>query len=438
MNNDFHTRLPCSQRGSGRLGLFDGFSRWFVFLGFTALVSCGTSKLFKELGAEQNEISRETTRFAGMTRKEVEFSWSAAKERLLREDIGLQQSAARLADISRQRKNQWREWLPRPSFYVSLQNSFKQLGNLTNESLSSAFYAPLTIPNPWTQTAKAYQYALQEAQATDSMELLRRRQIIMLYRSFSEWERLDDSVVKNQTETIEEQLQGALRNLESESMLDERRQLYQGQFSRLLNLPGVAVIPLPATLPKIDYEHKLSSMIPGKNYGELATRLSSYEIEAAILRRKGIRINQWSALNFNTGVPPIYNSRDENSQFINSNEDITLFGSWSKSFDFTGSQAADVKSAEDNVALVHKTLKINLDAEGRKWDRLRSRYKMLVEKREFYSQRMAKVLHDAGRVGLAEKSLEDARRLFADLKNLERAKQDLDLEIWLWDDKAWN
>jgi hypothetical protein len=63
---------------------------------------------------------------------------------------------------------------------------------------------------------------------------------------------------------------------------------------------------------------------------------------------------------------------------------------------------------------------------------------MLVEKREFYSQRMAKVLHDAGRVGLAEKSLEDARRLFADLKNLERAKQDLDLEIWLWDDKAWN
>jgi len=74
MNNDFHTQLPCSQRGSVRLGLFDGFSRWFVFLGFTALVSCGTSKLFKELGAEQNEISRETTRFAGMTRKEERIS----------------------------------------------------------------------------------------------------------------------------------------------------------------------------------------------------------------------------------------------------------------------------------------------------------------------------------------------------------------------------
>ena len=248
------------------------------------LVSCSTSKLFDELAAEQGKIASETKRIAGEKRTEKSLSWKSGQERLLKEDLSLRQAEARLAEITRQRKNQWKEWLPRPTFYASLQNSFKELGDLSAESLSSAFYAPLTIPNPWTQTAKTYQYALQEVQATDSLELSRRRQIINLYRLYSEWDRQLNSQVSTRIDSLEEQVQVALRVRETEAQADERRQVYQGQLSRLLNLPGVAVTPLPETLPKIDYEHQLSALVPGENYGKLATRLSSYEIEAALLR----------------------------------------------------------------------------------------------------------------------------------------------------------
>ena len=63
---------------------------------------------------------------------------------------------------------------------------------------------------------------------------------------------------------------------------------------------------------------------------------------------------------------------------------------------------------------------------------------MLVEKRGFMRERLAKALKGGGPVGGAGRDLEDARRLMGDLLNLERAKQDLDMEVWLWDDKAWN
>lgn len=402
------------------------------------LVSCSTSKLFDELAAEQGKIASETKRIAGEKRTEKSLSWKSGQERLLKEDLSLRQAEARLAEITRQRKNQWKEWLPRPTFYASLQNSFKELGDLSAESLSSAFYAPLTIPNPWTQTAKTYQYALQEVQATDSLELSRRRQIINLYRLYSEWDRQLNSQVSTRIDSLEEQVQVALRVRETEAQADERRQVYQGQLSRLLNLPGVAVTPLPETLPEIDYEHQLSALVPGENYGKLATRLSSYEIEAALLRKKGMRFSQWPAPSMNASMPPVYNSRDEGSEFISADEDISLFGSWSKSFDLTGREAADVKSAEDNVEYVRKSLRINLDSEGRKWDRLQNRYRVLVEKRGVLRERLAKVLKGDGSGGRADGDLVDARRLLADLQNLERAKQDLDMEVWLWDDKAWN
>lgn len=424
-------------RSAARLRFVPLIHRWIMLASCFTAVSCNTSGLFKELDAEQKAIGIETSRIAGEKRDQKSMTWKSAKERLLKEDLSLRQSELRLAEITRQRKNQWKEWLPRPTFYVSLQNSFKELGDFSTESLSNAFYAPLTIPNPWSQTAKAYQYALQEVQATDSLELTRRRQVITLYRVFTEWDRVQDSRKPTHFDSLEEQVQNALRSRESEASLEERRQLFQGQLSRLLNLPGVSVNPLPDTLPKIDYEHELSRLVPGKNYGLLATRLSSYEIEAAVLRRKGMRLVQWPAPNFNATMPPVYDSRDEGSEFITDTEDISLFGSWSKSFDLTGREAADIKSAEENVEYVRKSLRINLDAEGRKWDRLRDRYRMLIDKRGYLRERLAKTL-GGGAVGSAGTDLDGARRLMGDLVNLERAKRDLDMEIWLWDDKAWN
>ena len=81
---------------------------------------------------------------------------------------------------------------------------------------------------------------------------------------------------------------------------------------------------------------------------------------------------------------------------------------------------------------------MKLDSEGRTWDRLRTRYRMLIEKRGLQRDRLAATLRSGASAGNPTEGLKSARQLMMDLQNLERAKQDLDMEIWLWDDKAWN
>jgi len=400
-------------------------------------VSC-TAGLYKDLDVEQGEISRETSRIAGTKRSSDSLSWEKARDRMLAEDLILRQNELRLAEIVRQRKSQWREWLPRPTFYVNMQNGLQELGDFSSEQIAAAFYAPLTIPNPWSQTAKAFQYALQEVQATDHLELSRRRQVITLYRLFAEWERMENRYASGRADTMEEEVQMALRAREDEALANERREMYRGQFARMLNLPGVDVTPRTETLPEIDYARKLDGLVPGKNYGHLATRLSSYEIEAAILRRKGFRFVRWPAPNFSASVPAVYDSRRDDTQVIDSFEQITLFGTWSKSFDVTGREAANIQSAEENVNFVRESLRLKLDSEGRTWDRLKNRYRALLEKRGLLRDRLAAVLRGGAPSGTADKDLDDARRLMSDLDNLERAKQELDMEVWLWDDDAWN
>jgi hypothetical protein len=398
------------------------------------LGSCSSAGLFRDLEREQTRIAGEAWRISRLSRGETRLTWNQARERLLREDFGLRQAEDRLADLKRQRKDQWKEWLPRPSLYVNLQNSLKNLGDLSGNQLSSAIYAPLVIPNPWTQAARAYQYALQEVQATDSLELTRRRQVIFLYRSFAEWGRAESPLRRVDAMSLDAQLQSVLRSRENDVIQAERMQMLQGQMSRMLNLPETNVVLQRETLSTIDYERRLGGLVPGKNYGQLATRLSSYDIQAALLRRKGIDVMQWPSPNFNASVPPVYDSHRQGSQIIDDVEQISLFGSWSKSFDLTGRDASSIKSAEDNVVYVRQLLRVKLDGEGRSWDRLKARYRMLIEKRGLMRERLAAILRGNGSV---DQDVESARGLITDLENLERAKQALDMEIWLWDDSAW-
>ncbi|MCX8496655.1 MAG: hypothetical protein ORN51_10775 [Akkermansiaceae bacterium] len=405
-----------------------------TIVGCLGVGSCSSAGLFRDLEREQTRIAGEAGRIARLSRGETRLTWNQACGRLLREDFSLRQAEDRLADLKRQRKDQWKEWLPRPSLYVNLQNSLKNLGDVSGNQLSSAIYAPLVVPNPWTQAAKAYQYALQEVQATDSLELTRRRQVIFLYRSFAEWGRAESPLGRVEAMSVDAQLQAALRSRENDVLQVERMQMLQGQMSRMLNLPETNVVLQTETLPAIDYERRLGGLIPGKNYGQLATRLSSYDIQAALLRRKGIDVMQWPSPNLNASVPPVYDSHRQGSQIIDSGEQISLFGSWSKSFDLTGREALSIKSADDNVVYVRELLRVKLDGEGRSWDRLKARYAMLIEKRGLMRERLAAALRGSGSV---DEDVESARGLIMDLENLERAKQALDMEVWLWDDNAW-
>jgi hypothetical protein len=402
------------------------------------LPSCGTDSMFREIAANQQDIRQSTAAAAVDPHDITRLDWKQARDRLISHNESIRSSATRLEELKRERKNQWREWLPRPTFYVNLQDSFKELGNLTSDSINSSIYAPLVIPNPWTQTARAYQYALSEVQAEAYHELTRRRQIIALYRQFSEWERAGDRLASTASSNqLEEAVRIRLQARESTLMEEERLQMQRGQLSRMLNMPGTNITLLPKSRPAIDYSSKFRKFVPGKNYGTLATQLSAYELQAALLRKRGVDLQRWPTPNFSTTTPAIYDSNREDRQFFGDVEQISIFGSWNKTFDLTGRQAAEIRSAKDNVRFVRDNLNIRLDSEGREWRRLQQRYEHLLQQRNLLQSRLRNITRTQNRVGSVRQDLDDARKLMTDLQNIERRKEHLDLELWLWDDTAW-
>jgi hypothetical protein len=146
---------------------------------------------------------------------------------------------------------------------------------------------------------------------------------------------------------------------------------------------------------------------------------------------------RWPEPNLSTSLPAVYDSRRNESRFIESGDDIALFGSWSKSVDLTGREAAGIESAEENLVFVRESIRLKLDAEARNWNRLKSRYSALLERRNMLRERLAAVLGSASGGGSADESVAMARRLLVDLEGADRAKRDLDMEIWLWDDESW-
>ncbi len=400
--------------------------------------SCSTASLQRDVAKNRSEIASETAQAATARRPELRLTWNQALARQETADPTLRAARERLAEVKRQRKNQWREWLPRPTLYVNFQNTFKNLGNFSSDDLNGAFIAPLTIPNPATQTARAYQLALTEIQSEAAYELSRRQQVISLYSFFSEWDRFS---VENPGGFPPEELADAIRSRfqDRENSISDTERLFaqRNQFSRILNLPGTDVTPITKSLPRIDYASKYRKFTPGKNYGLLATQLYACDIQGALLRKKGLDLSRWPAPNFSTYTPSIYDSSRQDRQFLGDADKISLFGSWSKSFDLTGDQANEIRNAEENVRFIRENISVRIDSEGREWDRLSARYAALLAQRSLAQARLDKLTNGTPRISTIQEDILDARKLLSDLQNIERSKENLDLQLWLWDDSAW-
>lgn len=398
------------------------------------LASCSTKGLFRDIAKQEGRISNQTEVISQGNRSQVKMTWNSALERLLKENTSLKQSYRQLEEVRRQRKNQWRELLPRPSFYVNVQKSLRELDAISSDDISSSLIAPLNIPNPLTVQARTYQYALQELQAEANNELTKRRFIIELYRLFMQWGRqVDRDAQTPVAASLEDEVKQRMSGYESAMQNSETKQLMFAQFSRVLNLPGVDVTPILSSLPKTDYSGELPRLVPGRNYGRLATQLAAYAIEGAILQKRGIKLRELPTTNFNTTTPALYDSHREGGP---DTEYISLYSGMSKSFDLTGQEAAQIKSAKDNVRVVKENLRLRLDNEGRQWTRLKRRYVTVTQRKQLLEARLRGILQRKGET-LASQDLQNVRSIQNDLKSTARSKEDMDLEVWLWDDKRW-
>ncbi|MGD7651727.1 MAG: hypothetical protein ACQCXQ_00835 [Verrucomicrobiales bacterium] len=362
--------------------------------------------------------------------------WKDAVRMLDERNVSLRRARINLKERERKRDEQWKSWLPSLTARANLVTSMKDLASFALSDVGGTVIAPLSIPDPITERSRAFAYALSVVQARDAYELSRRKQILTLYRVFArygdllreETERMPDSDAPSSVE----------RGLDEVYKTDggeEAKRLIEGTLVRLLDMPGRHPRPDPSTMPKIDYEREIERLETGKNYGMLAMRLSAYQIESALLSEKGVELQSWPSYSANGSVPAVYDT-DREDEIGFSAEDVNLYGGISKTYRFTGAETRRVKTAKQNTEFVMQNLRQQMDLDAREWERMKERYVRLCERKTLALQRL-EMLRDPGEGGSAFARLEKLRGARVDFKRIEQAKERLDLEIWLWDDRKW-
>ena len=360
--------------------------------------------------------------------------WKKALNLLEERNPSLIAARKRIKEIKRAKDEQWKTWLPSLSAFGNIQSSLSELGSLSLSDANLAVFAPLRIPNPLSERAIAFQNALTYLQAVDDLEVSYRQEVRNLYVLFSDEEtaRLTASISRAAEVNVDEGL-SALKRREDES---DRLKVIQGRMARILNLPGRNILPVGSSRPKLDYSRKIDRLVPGQNYGELAVRLYAFQIEAAILSAKGIKLQRLPSLSLSGSTPAIYDTRRNDRTGAFDADTINLFGSLGDSYDFTGSEARAVETAEENIALVRERLLRTMDQESREWLRLKSAYRKILIEKKIADERLAQLRKKSFR-GSASGSLLEVRSALSRYEASLVAKQALDLEIWMWDETKW-
>lgn len=426
----------------------DGTSRWSRsrVLIITLVISvigletgCISKRLEKSLEADRASVVAQRGELAALNRSgnTYKVDWKTAVNLLDERNLSLRQSRDRLKRLQKTRDEQWKTWVPRLGVYASVLSSLAELGTLGTSDLNASVIAPLNIPNPLTEQAQAYANALSYLEAKDSSELNYRRQVVTLYRIFSRYEALlarKAPVASNSGR--DESIGGALGKMEGRASHEEMEESLQASLAQILNLPGKSPVPVPQSRPKLDYRNRIHSLDPGKNYGQLAVRLSAYQIEAAVLREKGVKLSEWPTAWGNATTPAIYNTESGDNGNTFDVEQVSLFAGLSKSYDITGREADGIKTAKENTEFVKQNLRLRLDQESREWIRLRRRYEQLQTKQKLAEERL--LLVQQRNRGSALADLNALRKGQDALASIEVAKEQLELEVWVWDDDKWN
>ncbi len=403
-------------------------------LGFLVSSCKVDQRLAADLTNIERELATDTSRLAASLQSSNEriLAWKDAMRLLETRNLELLRSRIRIERIKEARDEQWKTWLPTVSAFTSFQRSLTDIGDISLSDLNVSVVAPLRIPNPLSEQAQAFQNALSYLQAVDSAELSYRRQITNLHLIYTQAQDLEEA---NKDVPIEPTIESGLGNIEKSRTRAASRAEIRARLARLLDLPGTQPYPLATSRPSIDYSNRISRLVPGQNYGELAIRLSSYQIEGALLREKGVAMQRWPDLSLSASSPAIYDSRREGEFDFFDGERFSLFGGLSKTYEFTGREAESIESAEQNTYFLRKSIQQQLDSDARDWIRLKDRYRLILTKQKIAQERLSNLRKNNTISSVA--TLKALRSAQSNLLALKVAKERLDTEIWIWDESKW-
>ncbi len=372
-----------------------------------------------------------------------QLSWNEARRRMMRDNLGLQQSRQMLHETERQTKRQWLTLVPRTSAFLNVGQALTSLTNFDSDNLNASVVASFNIPNPFEFYGTLYGNALQVQNARCNTQLDERRAFSELYLAFSSARALREEAVAIERKRRafsawnSPDVSKALYGLAREKDALERRYLaHRGNVNQLLNTPG-GNWDLTGGLPDISFRDRYRKLDFGGDFGRLALKLHAIRVESAILQTQRVKFRQWPSINFGLSNPPLYSSEGGNDF---AGEDFTLFSGVNKSMDLTDVGGREsIQNAEQRLKFTRAQLRQGMEREGVRMIQLRQAYdQLLAEERRLRAgiKRLERPASSEADAVLGD--LELRSQLELQLIQTKRQVEQLDLQLLIWDESYWN
>ena len=429
---------------SGRFGTL-------VFASFALLQSLCTSGCTQEKAVkalQDAEVARNSDvtdlRNRIRTQSAQDLTWQTAVARLQADNAGLKRSRLSLKTAKDEKKELWKGLVPRASLFVGLTTLIGEISDFTFDDVTGQIRANFNIPNPFNFYGALYAADINAISAEWSHELDQRRAVRELYVAFQRAQDLD-----RQRETIEfergELANVSLERLTSRIQVNERAlQSYKRNYqqsrtslNRLLGTPGANWRPVGG-LPDISYRNKFAKLELGDDIGKLGFKLEAARIELAQLTIARIKLQRWPNINFGLSGPAFYSTSSGSRDFELAN--FTLFSGLSDSIDLTDPLDRErIQRAEERLEATMAQMNLQLETELVRFDQTKIDYQNALREQRRLQKRLSSL--DRSRVRSASQLIEnfdDKAGIRDSLFQVEARINRLDLEYWVWDDKAWN
>lgn len=405
---------------------------------------CVAKKVDQNLakGAEDREVEFNTLLDQIETEPKKSISWDGALRRMLRDNLGLQQSQEALENAEKQSKRQWLGLIPRMSAFLSFSKGLTALGDLGSDDLNASVIGNLNIPNPFEFYGMLYGAALQAQNARWSNELDQRRAFTELYGAFLDARLLSEEMaafeLRKRTLSIADSrdvvksLYGLSREKDG---LERRLIMHRGNVNRLLNTPG-GNWDLTGGLPRISFRDRYRSVRVGNDFGKMALNLYAIRIESAIMQTQRVKYQQWPSIQFGLSNPPLYTSSGNNDL---SGDDFRMFSGASKSVDLTdvGGREA-IQDAERRLKYTREQMKQGMEREGVRILQIQKTYGQLLAEESRLEAAVRRLDRPASsEVEIVLKDLELRSQLELQLIQTRRQVGQLDLQYLIWDERYW-
>jgi len=410
------------------------------------LSGCVNQRAGEQLGERLQEANllREQTRQALENGRQTAISWRQASTLMLERNLDVRSAESALQNHVRTRRTLLLSEIgPSISTFAGLGSGLDSLADISSDNLNARVIGGMRIPNPFFVYARSYGLAVQHYQLVQTRELAHRRVMSSLYAQFLQQESIDLQRQRLGVEEKELSRLPASDQMKRILELDRRKRTLELQdqqqrlaMNRLLNTPGAYYRALPATLPDISYAKRLHTLTAASGFGQLAMRMAAAEMEGTILMIWQVKLQRLPSFSMNISSPTLWDVQNNSAFAV---EDLDLFGSVSRGYQFTGAEAQRLRSAEERAQNSRETLAQRFEMEQSTILRAINLYQQSLLQEQLAEKRLGRLQENPPRLG-AEAVLRHWRDVQQTRQLMESARaqrRNLDLQLWVWDEQAW-